>query len=308
MNAANRFEWDVRRVPETGSTNADLSQLAQKGAPSGTVLVADYQTHGRGRHSRKWESPPGETLLFSILLRPACRVEDFGWLTQLAGLSICDVCQDFTGVEAWLKWPNDVLAREKKLAGILAEAIFGKGTDHALVLGVGFNINWPKSAETAIASASQFRFPATSLLDLLASQAEAETQGAPLAATRSPATQSPAPQPPATRSPATRSPATQSPATQPLDTMAVLDAFLGNFKLRLDQIEQPGWHQSLRAEVKCRSATIGQKVMVELKEKSILGKAVDISLTGALVLEPQDGPAGRRVEIMAGDVIHAKKV
>ena len=288
MNAANRFEWDVRRVPETGSTNADLSQLAQKGAPSGTVLVADYQTHGRGRHSRKWESPPGETLLFSILLRPACRVEDFGWLTQLAGLSICDVCRDFTGVEAWLKWPNDVLAREKKLAGILAEAIFGKGTDHALVLGVGFNINWPKSAETAIASASQFRFPAISLLDLLASQAEAETQGAPLAATRSPAPQSPAP--------------------QPLDTMAVLDAFLGNFKLRLDQIEQPGWHQSLRAEVKRRSATIGQKVMVELKEKSILGKAVDISLTGALVLEPQDGPAGRRVEIMAGDVIHAKKV
>lgn len=288
MNAANRFEWDVRRVSETGSTNADLSQLAQKGAPSGTVLVADYQTHGRGRHSRKWESPPGETLLFSILLRPACRVEDFGWLTQLAGLSICDVCRDFTGVEAWLKWPNDVLAREKKLAGILAEAIFGKGADHALVLGVGFNINWPKSAETAIASASQFRFPATSLLDLLASQAEAETQGAPLAATRSPATQSPAP--------------------QPLDTMAVLDAFLGNFKLRLDQIEQPDWQQSLRAEVKCRSATIGQKVMVELKEKSILGKAVDISLTGALVLEPQDGSAGRRVEIMAGDVIHAKKV
>lgn len=269
--AANTIEWDIRRVEKTGSTNADLAQLAQQGAAAGIVLVADYQTHGRGRHSRKWEAPPGETLLFSMLLRPACGVTDFGWLTQLAGLSIADVCRDCTGVAARLKWPNDVLAQGQKLAGILAEAILGQAADPALVLGVGFNVNWPRTAaaerEPATAAAGQFRFPATSLLNLLGAQGAT--------------------------------------APPPLDKMAVLDAFLDNFQFRLAQTAQPGWQESVRAEVRQRSATIGQKVVVELPAKSIAGTAVDISLTGALLLEPQGEPAEQSLEILAGDVIHA---
>ena len=91
---------EVEWVERTGSTNADLRERAEQGSPEGIVLVADYQTQGRGRRDRKWESPPKASLLVSLLLRPKCLPEEFAWLTHMAGLAVADVCRETTGAEA----------------------------------------------------------------------------------------------------------------------------------------------------------------------------------------------------------------
>ncbi|WP_129667893.1 biotin--[acetyl-CoA-carboxylase] ligase [Phytoactinopolyspora endophytica] len=132
--------WQVRRVTETGSTNADMVTLAGEGAAEGTVVVADYQSAGRGRLDREWETPPGSSLTVSFLLRPDdVPTADWPWLPLLVGVVVVETVADLTGVEAGLKWPNDVLVGEAKLAGILVERV-ETPLGAAAVAGVGLNI------------------------------------------------------------------------------------------------------------------------------------------------------------------------
>lgn len=127
--------WHVHHVIETGSTNADVLRMAAGGAPDRTVLYADHQTAGRGRLDRRWEAPPGANLLVSMLFRnpPAHRHE----LTQRVALAAADAAFDVAGASASLKWPNDLLVGEAKLAGVLAQG----GEDH-VVVGLGLNVGW----------------------------------------------------------------------------------------------------------------------------------------------------------------------
>jgi BirA family biotin operon repressor/biotin-[acetyl-CoA-carboxylase] ligase len=121
----------------TGSTNADLLERVAGGAPEGSVLVAEAQTAGRGRMGRAWLSPPGAALMFSVLLRPvAVPTARRGWIPLLAGVAVASAVAAVTGLDARLKWPNDVLVGERKLAGILAE----QAAD-AIVVGVGINVS-----------------------------------------------------------------------------------------------------------------------------------------------------------------------
>ncbi|HWO58706.1 MAG TPA: biotin--[acetyl-CoA-carboxylase] ligase [Umezawaea sp.] len=124
-------------TPSTPSTNADLVKAAADGAPDRTVLIADEQTAGQGRRGRSWVSPPGSGLYVSVLFRPeGVEPAKLPWLTLIAGLALVRVA-DSVGVEATLKWPNDLLlgpARDKG-AGVLAEANGG-----AVVVGVGLNV------------------------------------------------------------------------------------------------------------------------------------------------------------------------
>ncbi|HEY1915711.1 MAG TPA: biotin--[acetyl-CoA-carboxylase] ligase [Streptosporangiaceae bacterium] len=121
---------------QTGSTNADL--LAQVAlAPEGSVLVAETQTAGRGRLDRTWQSPPGAGLTFSMLLRPlAVPPARRGWLPLLTGVAVAAAVRAQADIPAGLKWPNDVLAGPRKLAGILAEQ-----SGQAIVVGVGLNVS-----------------------------------------------------------------------------------------------------------------------------------------------------------------------
>jgi BirA family transcriptional regulator, biotin operon repressor / biotin---[acetyl-CoA-carboxylase] ligase len=122
-------------VAQTGSTNEDLLAAARAGAAEGAVLVAEGQSHGRGRQGRSWISPPGAALTFSVLLRPAMPPAERGWLPLLTGVALASAVQAATGVDVALKWPNDVLAGGAKLAGILAEQ-----AGDAVVVGVGINV------------------------------------------------------------------------------------------------------------------------------------------------------------------------
>lgn len=123
-------------VAETGSTSADLAEAARGGVESGRVLVAEAQTAGRGRLDRTWSAPARSALTFSVLLRPAgLPAARWGWFPLLAGVAVVDAVSRLGEVDARLKWPNDVLVGERKLAGILAER-----AGDALVLGVGLNV------------------------------------------------------------------------------------------------------------------------------------------------------------------------
>ncbi|MEO5678720.1 MAG: biotin--[acetyl-CoA-carboxylase] ligase [Acidimicrobiales bacterium] len=133
--------WDVHYVEQTGSTNADLRALARGGAPAGTVVRAGHQTAGRGRLDRTWEAPPGSSLLTSILL--PVEAEPFLAVARVA-LATADACGDLAGVDAALKWPNDLTVGDGKLAGLLAEADAGSPT---VVFGLGCNVTWPAPDE-----------------------------------------------------------------------------------------------------------------------------------------------------------------
>lgn len=128
---------DLRVVGSTGSTNEDLLAAARLGTPAGLVLVAEEQANGRGRLDRSWQSQPGASLTFSVLLRPAGIPAAWrGWLPLLTGVALALALRVQTGLGVSLKWPNDVLCGGAKLAGILAE----QAAD-AIVVGVGLNVS-----------------------------------------------------------------------------------------------------------------------------------------------------------------------
>src|ERR1700678_477221 len=126
---------EIELVNRTGSTNADL--LVRAGAAEGLVLVAEEQTAGRGRMGRTWVAPPHAALTFSMLLRPSwVPARKLGWLSLLAGVSVATALRGVAGVDADVKWPNDVLAGGRKLAGILAEV-----SGDTVVIGIGLNVS-----------------------------------------------------------------------------------------------------------------------------------------------------------------------
>ena len=128
---------DIEVVAVTGSTNADLLARAADGAPEGIVLAAEEQSAGRGRMGRAWVSPPRAALTFSALLRPLpVAPARRGWLPLLAGVALASAVREVTAVDARLKWPNDLLAGDAKLGGILTEAAGG-----AVVVGIGLNVS-----------------------------------------------------------------------------------------------------------------------------------------------------------------------
>lgn len=127
-------------VERTESTNADAAAAGRNGAVEGLVVAAEHQVAGRGRLGRRWEAPPRSGLAVSVLLRPdAVRPARWPWLPLLAGVAVREAVADVTGIEAWLKWPNDVLVDGRKLAGILVERV-ETGAGAAAVVGIGLNV------------------------------------------------------------------------------------------------------------------------------------------------------------------------
>ena len=134
-----RRDWTIVEVAETGSTNADLiSWLAADptATPHHTALRTDHQTAGRGRLDRRWDAPPGSNLLVSLLFRDV--PDPPNELTWRVGLAAVGVARRLAGVDASLKWPNDVVVGDQKLAGILAQ----RAPAGPVVVGIGMNLAW----------------------------------------------------------------------------------------------------------------------------------------------------------------------
>lgn len=126
--------WRVEVMGTTTSTNAVVAERARAGEAAGLCLVAEHQTAGRGRLDRTWVSPPRAGLTLSLLLRPA--QPELGWVPLLAGLAVVRAVREQAELDAALKWPNDVLVGDRKLAGLLAQAV-----DGAVVVGIGLNVS-----------------------------------------------------------------------------------------------------------------------------------------------------------------------
>ena len=127
-------------VSETGSTNDDAKALAREGAPSGTLVISDAQTAGRGRSGARWHSPPGENLYLSIVLRPPMSPAAVAPFTLVAGLVIAGVIDERTSQAALVKWPNDVHVGGRKVSGILVEGQVRGDALASIVVGVGVNV------------------------------------------------------------------------------------------------------------------------------------------------------------------------
>lgn len=126
----------VHWFPSLDSTMTVAAQLAREGCPSGTVVVADQQTAGMGRHGRSWHSEPGAGLYVSIVLRLALGSEAIPLVMLALGIGTQQAIAEVSGLAPDLRWPNDVLIHEKKCAGILANA-----EGDAIVAGIGINVS-----------------------------------------------------------------------------------------------------------------------------------------------------------------------
>ena len=269
----------VRHVAETGSTNADLvagAAVASGGSvvmPDGSVLVADHQTAGRGRLDRRWDAPPAANLLFSVLLRPTWDPDRHPLVTTTLAVATVDALGTH-GVQAAVKWPNDVLlvggTAPGKVAGILAELVAGgpagggglipagsgglpdetSGAGSvAIVVGMGVNVGWPALSDDAPPGATS------------------------LAA-----------------------------AGHRVDRAELLESVLVRFEARLTDLEAPDGPERLRRAHLERSATVGGEVRVDMPDGPITGTAVDLALDGSLLVDSGDGPVAFR----AGDVVHLR--
>lgn len=152
-----RFGAPHRHFRLTDSTNARARELAEEGAPGGTVVTAGEQSAGRGRQGRTWAAPAGKALLYSAILRP---LDERHLLLPLSvPLATCDAAEQLApGIECQIKWPNDIWLEERKLAGVLIEARTQQPQDGWAAIGVGLNLTI-----TAEEFPADLRWPATSL-------------------------------------------------------------------------------------------------------------------------------------------------
>jgi BirA family transcriptional regulator, biotin operon repressor / biotin---[acetyl-CoA-carboxylase] ligase len=164
---APRFDVDV--LEECDSTNACLVLRAEAGAASGTVIVAERQTAGRGRMGRAWLSAPGDSLTFSLLWRFG-RGSSLGGLSLAVGVALAETLNALAVSRVALKWPNDVLLGGRKLAGVLIELV--PGASNAAVIGIGLNLRLPADMPDdlrAQAAALETDVPGSALLGRLLS-------------------------------------------------------------------------------------------------------------------------------------------
>jgi BirA family transcriptional regulator, biotin operon repressor / biotin---[acetyl-CoA-carboxylase] ligase len=129
--------FEVRWFASIDSTNRYLLDEGRRGAPEGLVAVADHQTQGRGRRGRSWIAPPGASLLVSVLLRPGLPPERLQLVSIVSGIAMARAVERVAGFLPALKWPNDLVTGNRKLAGLRAES-----DGDAVVVGIGVNVEW----------------------------------------------------------------------------------------------------------------------------------------------------------------------
>lgn len=155
-----RTKWAGQKLQyfdEVDSTNTRAKELGSKGAVHGTLVVTGKQNQGRGRRGRGWESPAGENIAMTILLRPDFSPEKAPMLTLLMAHAAAAAIQEETGTKIGIKWPNDLVLNKKKICGILTEMRVEKGGIRDVVIGVGINANTETFPEELQGSAASLK-------------------------------------------------------------------------------------------------------------------------------------------------------
>jgi len=136
---------DIKYFDSVASTMDVAFQLGIEGASEGTVVCAESQTKGKGRLGRSWNSPKAKGIYMSVILRPKLMPADLTQLTLLSAVAVCETVRKFCNLPAKIKWPNDILINDKKIAGILTELSAEMDRVRFLVIGIGINVNTPLS-------------------------------------------------------------------------------------------------------------------------------------------------------------------
>lgn len=152
-----RFGKNIHLFETIDSTNIYAKSLVPKNVPEGTIVIAESQTHGRGRLGRIWHSNPGKNLTFSIILQPNLSSKYVGIVSLYAGLAVSNIIGRISHLQSECKWPNDILLEGKKVCGILSEASFPQGSPMTVIIGIGLNVNQTEFPP-------QLKRPATSLM------------------------------------------------------------------------------------------------------------------------------------------------
>jgi len=135
------FGRTLYMLPSTTSTNDIAKDLAYRGAPEGTVVLAEHQTHGRGRYGRTFASPAGVGMYLSLLVRPQVETIRLPQLPLAMAVATAEALVEYCALPVCLKWPNDITIHGKKVAGILSEAVLGPGVSPVAIVGIGINVN-----------------------------------------------------------------------------------------------------------------------------------------------------------------------
>jgi BirA family biotin operon repressor/biotin-[acetyl-CoA-carboxylase] ligase len=159
----------VRYFDQVGSTNDEAAQWAAQAAPDLSLVIADEQTDGRGRAGRHWITPRGTALAFSIILYPTLEESrNISRMTALGALAVCAPLKNRYHLPAKIKWPNDVLLDDKKVAGVLVETQWTGEQPGAVILGLGINVA-PASVAFARKRESVLHYPSTCVQSVLGS-------------------------------------------------------------------------------------------------------------------------------------------
>lgn len=247
---------DITWVPEIGSTNTALLDRARKGASEGEVIIADLQTHGRGRRGRIWTAPSGTSLMMSILLRPppgTLSPNNASLITSALAISALAAVEEVANIQLEVKWPNDLVVDSpdlildkgdpgyRKVAGILTESLIQQNQIEALVVGIGMNTGWGQVPP-------DLQLIATSL-DVLAGSS--------------------------------------------VDRSQLAHNLLENFEAEYVGLFEPSGIENLLKRLRDHSATLGRRVLVHMNQDGetnpLEGQAIDIDESGRLLVKFDSG-------------------
>ncbi|HXW35435.1 MAG TPA: biotin--[acetyl-CoA-carboxylase] ligase [Acidimicrobiales bacterium] len=288
---------EVRHYSSIDSTNRLLLDEARLGAPEGLVARAEHQSAGRGRMGRRWEAPPGANLLVSVLLRPEVPLRAMHLVTVALAMATADVCKSKSGLDPSLKWPNDLIVGDRKLAGLLAES--DPGTDkpgghghggRAVVVGVGLNVNWPApEGEADRSPMNDDPRPGLELSGLDPPSGVDPPSGLDLSGLDSGDLR-------------TTATSIWRESGRRLDPGELLNPLLTLAEPLLVDLQSEKGRERLAEEYRKRCSTLGRQVQVTLPRETFEATAVDLTPDGHLVV---DLGTGRR-EVAAGDVVHIR--
>jgi BirA family biotin operon repressor/biotin-[acetyl-CoA-carboxylase] ligase len=261
----------INSTPETPSTQTLAKEAARSGAPHGSVFVTDFQTSGRGRRDRHWQSLPGRDLTFSMITRPDVATTHAPLLSLAAALAVSRALKKTapqSSERISIKWPNDVLFGEKKVCGIICECAGAEKLDYA-VLGIGVNVNRtieeltsPDLSKPPASSGSPKGHEPTSLL---------------------------------------------AEAGRPFDLPKVLASVITELDRLQALVVTDNGRAWLLDEYRRDCRTIGRLVKIMTDSGDFEGVAIGVSDDGAIIIESVDGKKERK-EFNAGDVLHARIV
>jgi BirA family biotin operon repressor/biotin-[acetyl-CoA-carboxylase] ligase len=264
------------RLAEIDSTNRYLGDLVRTGladsseVPEGYAVIAERQSKGRGRLARTWEAPAGSAVLCSILFKPELVPDQLHLTAWAVALAAVQACREAAGVASSLKWPNDLLCAELKVAGILSEIVPGGATTvpagsvlqapASVVVGIGINVNWPPE------------WPPTGSRD------------------------------PELASLAARATALNRVAGREIDRGEVVSQLLAHAESWNTCLANDQGRRSLASEYRRCCSTIGREVRVEMSDETVSGRALDVDDSGCLLVST--GACIRTIS--AGDVVHLR--